>query len=186
MSMLHEGGLVERTTRTRTVAWAAGSLVVGALLGSGVTWAVISGQGDSSTEAVGQASPTPSSTVVESAPADEHADATPTAPIPEDATDGCTAVVTSHESWEGGFKVEVELTAGSEDLEGWTASVQVGPDAQVGSSWRTRPISVDEGVATFGPEEYNTSVDAGAKIDFGFDGSGDLTEDVRASCFTEQ
>ncbi|MGC4805562.1 lytic polysaccharide monooxygenase auxiliary activity family 9 protein [Micromonospora sp. DT233] len=91
----------------------------------------------------------------------------PTTPPPAGA---CTATYRVTSSWNGGFQGEVEVTAGSSAIKGWTVTWTYSGGQQVSSSWNATVTSSGSTV-TARNVAHNGTLAAGGKATFGFLGS---------------
>ncbi|WP_062204620.1 cellulose binding domain-containing protein [Demequina salsinemoris] len=114
-------------------------------------------------------------------PDDEDTAASGSAEGPAEGA-ACTAIVTAADSWEGGFKLDIEIVAGEGGLDGWTVTADLGADATAEGPWRARLVSSDDGIATFVSEDYNAELDAGSTTTFGFNATGPAPERPVLSC----
>ena len=85
-------------------------------------------------------------------------------------TGGCSAAYRLVSQWNGGFQAEVQVTAGSAPITGWTVTWNAA-DAQVTSAWNAT-VSTSGGTVIARNAPYNGSLAAGAGTTFGFIGSG--------------
>ncbi len=182
-----QGGSGGRAFPLRVVAWSAGALVAGLLLGYGITSAVTSGDDNvaaAATPTPAASEPVATTATPEETPTEATGEPSSTADESDEALEGaaCVAVITAEEQWSNGFKYDIDVTAGESALTGWTVTVVIGPDATVDSPWRASLSSSEGGVATFVNEDFNGDVDAGETVDFGFNGSGSPSDDVTLTC----
>ncbi|MEV0392275.1 lytic polysaccharide monooxygenase auxiliary activity family 9 protein [Polymorphospora rubra] len=94
--------------------------------------------------------------------------APPTTPPPAGA---CTATYRVLSQWTGGFQAEVQVTAGSAAIRGWTVNWTLPSGQQVASSWNT-DLTVTGSAVTARNVAYNGNLGAGANATFGLLGSG--------------
>jgi chitin-binding protein len=96
--------------------------------------------------------------------------ATTPPPSTPPANGGCTATYRVTNSWSGGFQGEVEVTAGSSAIRGWTVTWTYANGQQISSSWGAT-VTTNGATVTARNVDYNGSLGAGAKTTFGFLGS---------------
>lgn len=94
------------------------------------------------------------------------------------STAGCTASI-SLNSWTGGYVATVTVTAGSSAINGWTVGTTLPSGSAITNSWSATG-SGTSGAVTFTNVNYNGSVAAGQKTQFGFQGTG--TGPATATC----
>ncbi|SCG70526.1 lytic polysaccharide monooxygenase auxiliary activity family 9 protein [Micromonospora halophytica] len=93
----------------------------------------------------------------------------PTTPPPAPA--GCAASYKSTGQWPGGFQGEVEVTAGSSAIQGWTVTWTLAGGQQISSAWNAT-VTTSGSTVTARNASYNGALAAGAKATFGLTGSG--------------
>ncbi|OON31202.1 cellulose-binding protein, partial [Micromonospora sp. Rc5] len=94
-----------------------------------------------------------------------------TSPWKPPASAGCSAVYKSTGQWSGGFQGEVEVTAGSSPIRGWTVTWTWSGGQQIASSW-SATVTTSGSTVTARNASYNGTLAAGGKASFGFTGSG--------------
>lgn len=87
---------------------------------------------------------------------------------------GCTAQYRLVESWSGGFRGEVVVTAGSAPIQSWQVTWTLAPGQSVDQAWSTRLTSAG-GTVTAQNESWNGRLGAGVATTLGFLGSFDST-----------
>ncbi|WIM99822.1 PHB depolymerase family esterase [Actinoplanes oblitus] len=124
------------------------------------------------------AAPVPPSTPPSSAPPSSvpPSSAPPSSqpPVPS----GCTASI-SLNSWTGGYVATVTVTAGASAINGWTVGTTLPSGSAITNSWSATG-SGTSGAVSFTNVNYNGSLAAGGKTQFGFQGTG--TGPTSASC----
>ncbi|SDR21825.1 CotH kinase family protein [Thermostaphylospora chromogena] len=95
---------------------------------------------------------------------------TPTPTEPPPGQEDCTATYTVVNQWPGGFQAEVRVTAGAEDLSGWTVSWTFTDGETVTQAWNATVTSQGTSI-TARNASHNGSVAAGSSTTFGFLGS---------------
>ncbi|WFE60711.1 lytic polysaccharide monooxygenase [Micromonospora sp. WMMD712] len=100
----------------------------------------------------------------------------PTTPPPTTppATGGCTATYRPVSSWNGGFQAEIDVTAGSSAIKGWTVTWTWANGQQVSSYWSST-VTTSGSTVTARNVAYNGSLAAGGKTSFGFVASSNGT-----------
>lgn len=94
--------------------------------------------------------------------------APPTTPPPTTAPPGgCTATYRVTSQWTDGFQGDVQVTAGSTAIRGWTVSWTFADGQQISSSWNAT-LSTNGATVTAGNVSYNGALAAGAGTTFGF------------------
>jgi lytic cellulose monooxygenase (C4-dehydrogenating) len=83
---------------------------------------------------------------------------------------GCTATYRSVSQWPGGFQADVQVTAGSAAINGWTVRWSYGSGEQVASSWNAT-VTTSGSAVTAANASYNGHLGAGASTTFGLLGS---------------
>jgi len=91
---------------------------------------------------------------------------TTTAPPPT----GCTAVYRVTGQWQQGFQAEVEVSAGSAPVTGWTVQWSFADGQSISSSWNAE-ITTGNGSVSAGNTAYNGAIGVGASTTFGFVGT---------------
>ncbi|MET0424144.1 MAG: CotH kinase family protein [Actinoplanes sp.] len=82
----------------------------------------------------------------------------------------CTAAYTSTGQWSGGFQGEVQVTAGSSRITGWTVTLTFADGQRVTQAWNA--VATTSGATvTARNETYNGTLEAAASTRFGFVGS---------------
>ncbi|MEU8179037.1 endo-1,4-beta-xylanase [Microbispora hainanensis] len=84
---------------------------------------------------------------------------------------GCTATISTVNSWPGGFQSEVTVRAGSSPVNGWTVR-WTWPGGQTFSSLWNGTQSVSGSSVTVTNAPYNGSIGAGSSTTFGFTANG--------------
>ncbi|WP_127503760.1 endo-1,4-beta-xylanase [Actinoplanes solisilvae] len=102
----------------------------------------------------------------------------PATTTPPPSGSGCTATVSLNQ-WNGGFVATVRVTAGGNQLTGWSAGLTLPSGAAVTNTWNAQ-ASGSSGTVNFANVAYNGTVNAGASTEFGFQGTG--TGPGTASC----
>ncbi|WP_194823561.1 lytic polysaccharide monooxygenase [Micromonospora sp. S-DT3-3-22] len=92
-------------------------------------------------------------------------------PTTPPATGGCTATYRVTSTWSGGFQGEVDVTAGSSAIKGWTVNWTYSGGQQVSQAWNATLTSSGSTV-TARNVNYNGALAAGGKTTFGFLASG--------------
>ncbi|WP_431975992.1 lytic polysaccharide monooxygenase [Micromonospora haikouensis] len=113
---------------------------------------------------------TPPTTTPTTAPPTTPPATTPPATTPP-ASAGCSAAYKSTGQWSGGFQGEVEVTAGSSPIRGWTVTWTWSGGQQIASSW-SATVTTSGSTVTARNASYNGTLAAGGKASFGFTGSG--------------
>ncbi|MFC9470054.1 endo-1,4-beta-xylanase, partial [Streptomyces coelicoflavus] len=85
---------------------------------------------------------------------------------PGDGTASCTATYTRTADWNSGYNGQVTITAGSEPISSWTATVTLPAQQSVSALWNGTP-SLSGNVMTVRPS-WNGTLAAGASTGFGF------------------
>ncbi|MFE5599143.1 endo-1,4-beta-xylanase [Streptomyces coelicoflavus] len=85
---------------------------------------------------------------------------------PGDGTASCTATYTRTADWNSGYNGQVTITAGSEPIGSWTATVTLPAQQSVSALWNGTP-SLSGNVMTVRPS-WNGTLAAGASTSFGF------------------
>ncbi|NEB11882.1 1,4-beta-xylanase [Streptomyces coelicoflavus] len=85
---------------------------------------------------------------------------------PGDGTATCTATYTRTADWNSGYNGQVTITAGSEPISSWTATVTLPAQQSVSALWNGTP-SLNGNVMTVRPS-WNGTLAAGASTGFGF------------------
>ncbi|WP_229401269.1 lytic polysaccharide monooxygenase auxiliary activity family 9 protein [Micromonospora okii] len=88
-------------------------------------------------------------------------------PTTPPAAGRCTATYRVTTSWSGGFQGEVEVTAGSSAIRGWTVNWTYANGQRISSSWGATVTSSGSTV-TARNVDYNGALAPGAKTTFGF------------------
>ncbi|PMR57707.1 cellulose-binding protein, partial [Verrucosispora sp. ts21] len=96
---------------------------------------------------------------------------TPPPASPPPGGSGCTAVFTVQDQWNGGFVANVNVTAGSTSLNGWTVTLNLPSGVSVSNIWNGVSTG-SSGIITVRNEHYNGQVGAGQTTSFGFQGTG--------------
>ncbi|MDH2430757.1 cellulose binding domain-containing protein [Sphaerisporangium sp. TRM90804] len=99
---------------------------------------------------------------------------TPTATpsgTPTPAPGGCSAVMTTVNSWPGGFGASVTVRAAGSAVNGWTVRWTWPGGQTISSLWNGEP-SVSGSSVTVRNASYNGSIAAGGSTTFGFNGNG--------------
>ncbi|MEU5907096.1 S8 family serine peptidase [Micromonospora sp. NPDC047467] len=94
----------------------------------------------------------------------------PTTP-PPGGSPACTAVYSVQDQWNGGFVVNVNVTAGAIPLTGWRVTLNLPGGASVTSLWNG-VNSGTSGTITVANQSYNGRLAAGQTTNFGFQGTG--------------
>jgi hypothetical protein len=103
----------------------------------------------------------------------------PTTPAP--GIGGCTAAFAVTGQWQGGFQAEVNVTAGSASIKGWTVGWTFGSGQSIGQSWNAT-VSANGSTVTAANASWNGSLDAGGGAAFGLIGSGSATPVPTVTC----
>ncbi|WP_017598986.1 cellulase family glycosylhydrolase [Nocardiopsis lucentensis] len=98
----------------------------------------------------------------------------PTDPPTDEPTDppsdaDCTAGYAVRHEWQGGFQVQVTVTAGT-DLDGWTVEWELPDGEGIGQAWNAA-VSTDGSRVTAVDAGYNAVLSEGATTTFGFTGT---------------
>ncbi|TDB77731.1 MULTISPECIES: cellulose binding domain-containing protein, partial [unclassified Micromonospora] len=92
-------------------------------------------------------------------------------PTTPPAAAACTATYRSTGQWSGGFQGEIEVTAGTTPIRGWTVTWTLAGGQQITQAWNAT-LTTSGSTATARNVSYNGALAAGAKASFGFIGSG--------------
>jgi len=93
----------------------------------------------------------------------------------------CTASAEVSNAWEGGFQIDVTVTAVGEAIEDWAVTLDIGA-AQVDGAWNSTLAKGDTGLVTASNSSYNGALAGGASATFGFTASGDAPGATSATC----
>ncbi|MGC5050915.1 cellulase family glycosylhydrolase [Micromonospora sp. DT48] len=114
-------------------------------------------------------SPPPSSPPPSSPPPSSPPPSSPPPSSPPPSA-GCTATYSISNEWQGGFQGEVQVTAGTSAIDGWTVRWTYANGQTVTQSWNATVTSSGSTV-TARNVDYNGRLGAGASTTFGFLGS---------------
>jgi len=125
---------------------------------------------------------TGTSTPPSSAPPTSSAPTTgaPTTP-PAGGSGTCSATYSTSSSWPGGYNGNVNVTAGSSAISGWTVKLTLANGQTVSSLWNG-VNSGTTGAITVKNEPYNGSLAAGASTSFGWTATGTASTPTSISC----
>ncbi|WNV87381.1 endo-1,4-beta-xylanase [Umezawaea sp. Da 62-37] len=87
---------------------------------------------------------------------------------------GCTAAYRVTGQWQGGFQAEVEVSAGSTPVTGWTVTWSFVNGQSVSSSWNA-VVTTSGGAVSARNADHNGSIAAGSSTTFGFVGTSGST-----------
>jgi endo-1,4-beta-xylanase len=90
---------------------------------------------------------------------------------------GCTAAYRVTGQWQGGFQAEVEVSAGTTPVTGWTVTWSFADGQSIASSWNAQ-LTTSGTAVTARNTSYNGAIGAGASTTFGFVGSSSGTNSV--------
>jgi hypothetical protein len=90
---------------------------------------------------------------------------------------GCSAVVTVQDAWNGGFVAAGRVTAGGAPVSGWSVRLAVPAGSAVINVWNGRLTGT-----TVANAAWNGSLGAGASTEFGFQGTGPATGLAALGC----
>ncbi|MGI5184802.1 cellulose binding domain-containing protein [Dactylosporangium sp. CA-152071] len=121
-------------------------------------------------------SPSPSASVSVSPSVSPSVSRSPS-PSSQSAGQGCTAVVTVQNVWDGGFVASGRVTAGGAPLSGWTVRLALPAGSAITNVWNGRLTGTSVANAT-----WNGSLGAGASTEFGFQGTGPVSGLAATGC----
>jgi endo-1,4-beta-xylanase len=90
---------------------------------------------------------------------------------------GCTATYRLTGHWQGGFQADVEVTAGTTPVTGWTVSWSFADGQSIGSSWNVELTTSGASVSAKNVS-HNGAIGAGSSTTFGFVGSSNGVDSV--------
>ncbi|MEV0133149.1 cellulose binding domain-containing protein [Dactylosporangium sp. NPDC050688] len=118
----------------------------------------------------------PSASVSPSVSVSPSASASPSGPVSPPPGQGCTAVATVQNAWDGGFVASVRVTAGAAPMSGWSVRLAL-PNGAITNLWNGRLSGTTVTNAT-----WNGALGAGASTEFGFQGTGSATGLAATGC----
>ncbi len=150
-------------------AWITVVIVIAWVVFGGILWANTSGtRGTSSAPA----RPSPAATRSSAVPAIAAARAS-----------ACSASADVTNRWEGGFQIDVVVTATGVAISDWTVALDLG-SATVAGAWNSTLAAGATGKVTASDLGYNGVVPANASTRFGFTASGQAPDSPTATCTT--
>lgn len=157
----------DRLRRVPLLAWITAGLVLAWVVVGGIVWTKASRDYDASAVA---AAATPSATPGGAIPA-----------IAAPPASACSAMVDVTNRWEGGFQVNVVVTATGGAIDDWKVVLELGSASVVGA-WNSTLAAGATGNVTASDLGYNGVVPAKASTSFGFTASGELPALPIATC----
>ncbi|MEV0563054.1 cellulose binding domain-containing protein [Dactylosporangium sp. NPDC050588] len=122
-------------------------------------------------------SPSPSAPVSVSPSVSPSVSRSPSPPASQSAGQGCTAVVTVQNVWDGGFVASGRVNAGGAPIPGWTVRLALPAGSAITNVWNGRLTGTSVANAT-----WNGSLGAGASTEFGFQGTGPVSGLAATGC----
>ncbi len=149
-------------------AWLTATIVLAWVVFGGIMWAK-STRADDASAGGSSAAVAPTVTPSSSPPTETAAAASCTA----------SAIVTNE--WDGGFQIDVTVTAHSVALSDWTVSLDLG-SATIDGTWNSTLAGGATDNVTASNLDYNGTVSAGASTVFGFTAAGQAPASLAPTC----
>ena len=149
-------------------AWLTAFIVLAWVVVGGTLWAKSTAADGASADAT--LPPSPAALTPHPSPSDKAA-----------AASACTASATVTNEWDGGFQIDVTVTAHSVTLLDWKVALDLG-SAAVDGSWNSTLAPRATGTVTASNVDYNGTVAAGDSTVFGFTAVGLPPAALTATC----
>jgi endo-1,4-beta-xylanase len=102
---------------------------------------------------------------------------------PAAAAAGCSVAYAAPSQWSGGFTAAVTVTNLGDAVDGWTLTWSYAAGQQVKEAWNAQ-VSQSGAQVTSRNVSYNASIPSGGKVEFGFNGSLNGTDNPAPASFS--